>query len=289
MWKQKLGISLGNHFQVPTEQVAELVKYIGFDAVSPVWEQDVDLDPVIRKAKECGLALQSLHGPVSGAAKIWSRNKMDSCQALDVLLAALEDCRRYEIPIMVLHPWIGYENIPEPTNEGLEHYETLVEKASGYGIQLAFENAEGEPQLAALMEHFAGQKTVGFCWDSGHEQCYNHFQDMLGKYGERLIMCHLNDNLGISSFDGTMRGRDDLHLLPFDGVGDWDFHMSRLQKYPSLEYLNFEVKIKSKPGRYESLCYERMALEEYFAECYKRACRVACKLKRGAIHGENGM
>lgn len=44
---------------------------------------------------------------------------------------------------------------------------------------------------------------------------------MLDKYGDRLIATHLNDNLGVSDFDGKVTWTDDLHLLPFDGIIDW--------------------------------------------------------------------
>ena len=284
MWKQKLGISLGNRYEIPTEQVVGLVGKIGFDAISPVWEAQVDLRPVIEAARQSGLALQSLHGPVRGADAIWSEDTTVSGPAMTQILEALEDCHAYEIPVMVLHSWIGYREIPAPTRAGLEHYEVLIKKAEAYGIRIAFENAEGEEQLDALMKHFADCPTVGYCWDSGHEMCYNHSEDLLGKYGQHLIMMHLNDNLGISRFDGMIQGRDDIHLLPFDGIADWEDNVKRLLRCPALEYLNFEVKIKSKPGRLESLHYERMGLEIYMTECYKRACKIADMMRRGALH-----
>ena len=129
MWKQKLGISLGNQYEIPTEQVVALVGQIGFDAISPVWEAEVDLKPVVKEAGRSGLQLQSLHGPVRGAAAIWNEDESVSKPALAQLLEALDDCRGYEIPIMVLHPWIGYRDIPAPTVSGLKNYEKLVERA----------------------------------------------------------------------------------------------------------------------------------------------------------------
>ena len=76
----------------------------------------------------------------------------------------------------------------------------IVDKAAEYGIQIAFENTEGQEFLFALMAHFKGNDTVGFCWDSGHEMCYNHSSNLLDELGDRLIVTHLNDNLGISRF-----------------------------------------------------------------------------------------
>lgn len=90
-------------------------------------------------------------------------------------------------------------------------------------------------------------------------------------------MTHINDNLGISRFDDKISWSDDLHLLPFDGIIDWDYNIARLKKARKQEILNFELNINSKPSRHENDCYEKMSYEEYFTESYKRACRLAYK------------
>lgn len=90
-------------------------------------------------------------------------------------------------------------------------------------------------------------------------------------------MTHLNDNLGISRFDGKTYWTDDLHLLPFDGIADWDYNVERLKRSTIPEFLNFELNITSKPGRHENDCYTAMPYEQYFAEVYKRDCKIAYK------------
>lgn len=50
-------------------------------------------------------------------------------------------------------------------------------------------------------------------------------------YGDKLIGTHLNDNLGIKDFTGKITWLDDLHLLPFDGIADWDSIVQRLCRY----------------------------------------------------------
>ena len=279
MWKQKLGISISNNYDsVPVTEIIKLLKKIGFDAVSPEWETNADLKSIADAASECGMSLQSLHSPFGGSAKMWSKDKSVSESALEELLSSLEDCRRYNIPVLVVHTWIGFENIPTPTHEGIENYERLVYKAKEYGIRIAFENTEGDEHLFALMEYFKNTPSVGFCWDSGHEMCYNHSVDLLNKYGGRLIMTHLNDNLGISDFEGKTFWTDDLHLLPFDGIADWDYNVERLKKSTVPEFLNFELNKTSKPQRHENDCYNAMSYAEFFTEAYKRACKIAYKL-----------
>lgn len=279
MWKQKLGMSIDNHYLIPTTEIIKILKATGFDAISPEWEKNVNLEAISDTADKCDMVLQSLHAPYVRSADMWSKDKNVSELAVAELLASLEDCHRYNIPILVVHTWIGFENIPEPTDEGFENYNKLVDKAHKYGTKIAFENTEGDEHLFALMQYFENNPTVGFCWDSGHEMCYNHSEDLLKKYGNKLIITHLNDNLGISRFDGKTYWTDDLHLLPFDGIADWDYNIKRLKKSTIPEFLNFELNIISKPGRHENDCYADMSYEQYFAEAYKRACKIAYKLR----------
>ena len=275
MYKQKSGMSLACDPEIG--KTIKLLKQIGFDAVSPVWHAEY-LKDAVSAANESGMILQSLHAPFDNVDKMWNENKEISQPVIFRLMSALEDCNRYEIPVMVSHVWIGFDNIGTPTETGFENFGKVIEKAREYGVKIAFENTEGDNYLYALMEYFKGDKTVGFCWYSGHEMCYNYSKDLLADFGDRLLVTHLNDNLGISDFGGKIYWTDDLHLLPFDGIADWDYNAKRLKNSNKLDILNFELNIRSKPGRYENLCYEKMSFEEYYTECYKRACRVAAKI-----------
>jgi sugar phosphate isomerase/epimerase len=148
-------------------------------------------------------------------------------------------------------------------------------------VKIAFENTEGIEYLFSLMTHFQSNNTVGFCWDSGHEMCYNYSADLLGKFGDRLMMTHLNDNLGISRFDGEIYWTDDLHLLPFDGIADWDHNVQRLKMAQHLPILNFELSTCSKPNRHENDVYAQMTQLQYYTEAYKRACKIAYRYSKG--------
>ena len=88
-------------------------------------------------------------------------------------------------------------------------------------------------------------------------------------------MTHLNDNLGISRFDGKIFFTDDLHLLPYDGIADWDYNVERLRKSRYMPILNFELNIDSKPNRHDNDIYKNMPIDLYFTEAYKRACKIA--------------
>lgn len=280
MWKQKIGISVGNGYAIPTADVIKMVGRIGFDAVSPEWKKEVDMEEIVRTVEEAGIMIQSLHAPFGKSAAMWSADEAVSKPALVELLLALEECYKYQIPIMVVHTWIGFKYVEKPCEAGFTNYKKLVDKATEYGVKIAFENTEGEEFLFALMDYFKGNDNVGFCWDSGHELCYNHSKDLLADYGERLLITHLNDNLGISRYDGTTYWTDDLHLLPYDGIADWEEIVERLRNSKELELINFELGIRSKPNRHENDLYGQMPLEQYFTEAYKRACKIAYRYSK---------
>ena len=124
------------------------------------------------------------------------------------------------------------------------------------------------------MDHFRGHPTAGFCWDSGHECCYNPGWEFLNRYGDRLTMTHLNDNLGLTSPDGRLISTDDLHLFPGDGVIDWKDALQKLKASRKQEILNLELKIRPHGDRCALDLYSQIPLEQYFQKAYDNACRV---------------
>ena len=275
MYKQKIGISIGNAYAVSMDEVLQIIKNTGFDAISPIWKSREALLEIVHTAKNLGLEIQSLHAPFTKAADMWS-DKGDICGPVkDELLKNIDFCSECQIQVLVVHVWIGFDYKFEKDSLYYDNFDEIVRYAKEQNVKIAFENTEGEEYLYALMEHFENDDTVGFCWDSGHEMCYNRSSDLLGKFGDRLIMTHLNDNLGISRFDGKIFWTDDLHLLPFDGIADWNDNVLRLQKSRYMPILNFELGIQSKPNRHENDVYMQMPLDLYFAEAYKRACKIA--------------
>ena len=277
MWKKRLCLGLSNSFDLSPEEQIKLIKNAGFDAFFYEWNHE-KIDSVAKTGKEQGMIFQSMHAPFQKAADFWGDDESRGEAAVNELLACLNDCVEYKVPLMVVHAFIGFEE-HTPTKIGLKRFGMVVKEAEKCGVKIAFENTEGEEYLFALMEEFKGNDTVGFCWDSGHEMCYNHSQDLLALFGDRLIATHLNDNLGISDFGGKTIWMDDLHLLPFDGVADWDYNAKRLMACGFDGILTFELTRLSKPNRHDNDCYMDMTIEQYIAEAYKRACRVAEKVK----------
>ena len=271
MSDQKFGLSLTNISGTPAAELIRIALRAGFSAVSPSFSPHID--DVCREAISAGARLQSVHAPFGQAANMWSNDPELRRKAIDEVIPAVEAAARYCVPVVVCHTWIGFTNDPTPTLCGLENHERLVRRAEELGVRIAYENTEGEGTLFALMEHFKGCDTVGYCWDSGHELCYNRGMDLLERLGDRLLMTHINDNVGITNPDGSIYFTDDLHLLPFDGKVDWQRAANRLSAAKVQEYINLELKLAG-DGLAKEL-YSSLSVEEYVREAYKRAKRLA--------------
>ena len=272
MYRRKLCFGLSRQFGLPYEEQIRMLHTIGFEGFFVNWEPELDFAPLRRVADELGMVFQSIHAPFHKMADMWEQTESTQA-AIDELMDCLHACAENAVPIMVTHTFIGFDK-HEPTALGLENYGKVIAEAERLGVKIAFENTEGEEYLAALMNHF-DSPAVGFCWDTGHEMCYNHSKDMLALYGDRLIATHLNDNLGIRDYEGRIIWHDDLHLLPFDGIADWNDIAARLRRHGFEDILTFELNIKSKPNRHENDAYARMDIRDYFTQVYIRACRVA--------------
>ena len=275
MYKQKLCLSLSNGFGIPYEEQITLFKKTGFEGCAiDLSDKDADAVAIASKIKEENMIIPYLHAPFNKSDDMWMEGEIGDI-ALAELLDCLELCSKLEISAMVTHAFIGFDSDNIPTDIGIARYGALAVRAKELGIKLALENTEGEEYLFALMEKLKDIDSVCFCWDSGHELCYNYGKDLLALFGDRLAVTHINDNLGIKDFDGKITYIDDLHLLPFDGISDWNEAAKKLVRCGFNCPISFELSTVSKPNRHENDKYAAMPIESYIAEAYNRACRFA--------------
>ena len=267
---------LSAHFDgISVEDQIRLFAGVGFEGFFTGWRRGAPVAQWRKTADECGMLYQSIHGPIHGCAEMWKEDSESADDFIRELTECLRDCAANGVGLMISHAFIGFDTGMRPTETGLERFGRVIREAERCGVKIAFENTEGEEFLALLLNTFGDSPNVGFCWDTGHEMCYNGGRDMTALYGGRLLGTHLNDNLGVRSFQGKITWHDDLHLLPFDGIGDWADIAARLKRCRFTGPLTFELKRDSKPDRHENDAYARMSMEEYVTNAYMRACRVA--------------
>ena len=250
---------VGSTAQHPVEEQIDMLARIGWGATFTGWKPECTT-AWANAAEHAGLIYQSIHAPFLGARLLWESEDKGREEA-QRLVDCVKDCAAHHIPVMVIHPFIGFD-AHTPTPLGIENYARVVDAADRLGVTLGFENVEGEEYLAALMEAFGNSPSCGFCLDTGHEMCYNQGRDMLALYGDRLCHTHFNDNLGV--YDPTLTWENDLHLMPGDGIVDWANVMARIDRTSYEGVLMCELSRANKPNLHTHDGYAAMPLEAFY-------------------------
>ena len=154
---------------------------------------------------------------------------------------------------MVVHPM----NLPrQPVyNRGvnkaanLAYLAPVIEKAKEVGIGIAVENmvdfsrnmrryCGGDPEELLDLVDTINDPAVGICLDTGHA-CLTSIDvpSYIRLAGDRLKALHINDN----------RQKGDEHLLPFDGLVDWQGVAQALRDIGYDHDYSFEVRSRAIP------------------------------------------
>ncbi len=278
MYRRLLGMNVFADEECSVEKQIEMMREIGFEAFFTGWKKEYPIGKWAKTAENLGMIYQSVHAPFGGVADLWRDDEAAAKKAFDEITECIHVCSENAIGLIISHCYIGFDGVVDITDKGLERYGKIIDEAEKCGVNIAFENTEGIEYLKKLLEVYSDRNNVGFCLDSGHEMCYNFSENLLALWGDKLIATHLNDNLGIRDYNGKIYWHDDLHLLPFDGIRDWDELAVRLKSCDYKGILTFELNRSSKPDRHENDKYKKMSLQDYFTEAYIRACRFAAKL-----------
>jgi sugar phosphate isomerase/epimerase len=202
---------------------------------------------------------------------MWNEGELGE-QVTAELIECVEDCAAHNVPVMVIHPFIGFEE-HDPTEAGLVNFGKIITAADELGVRLGFENVEGEEYLAAIFERYEGHPSLGFCFDTGHELCYNRGKDMLALYGHALCHTHFNDNVGVTGKD--IFWTDDLHLLMGDGIADWKGIMRRIRACDYDGVLTCELTFSGEPGKNTHDGYSAMGHESFYKLALERVRSIA--------------
>ncbi len=256
--KYAINTDFGYH-DISLGERLDLIRNAGFSAVFCGWGKPGDVKAVQKEVTAHGLCLNSVHAPFTNIHHMWDAEL--AATELDRQLTCLKETAECGIPVMVCHAWIGFE--PEqPTSLGVKSFRKLLQEANKLGVKIALENTEGEGYLRVLFDQLKDEPALGFCLDTGHEYCYNYAKDLLAEYGP-LTYIHVNDNLGITG--DSIFWLDDAHLIPFDGIVDFDRVAKRLARLGFTDTLTCEMTTASKPGRTTHDIYADLSCEEYLA------------------------
>ena len=266
----KLGINLMGGTGLSADEHVAMLRRIGWDGFFTGWDRD-KLGEFRAAADKHGMIWQSIHAPFTQVRYMWNEGELGE-QVTEELTQCVRDCAAHGVPVMVIHPFIGFED-HDPTEAGLRNFGRIIAAADELGVRLGFENVEGEEYLAAIFEKYAGHPSPGFCFDTGHELCYNRGKDMLAEYGHALCHTHFNDNVGVTGAD--IFWTDDLHLVMGDGIADWAGIMQRIRKTGYDGPLMCELTFGNKPGKNTHDGYAAMGHEAFYAFALERVKAIA--------------
>lgn len=251
-----IGSTVDETLQIP------LIKKAGFDGFFTTYSDLGTEELWAETAQKNRLAFETLHGPFEFANRMWEEGDVGE-EYLTYLKHTIDVCSQIHVTKYILHVTVG-NTAPPVSQMGLDRFRGLCGYAKERRVHICFENLEPMPHLDAVMEEIT-DPYHGFCWDIGHNSCYTPQTDFLKHYAGRLKCLHIHDNKGVTR-PGSPDYQDDLHLLPFDGILDWDWFAARLRECRYDGPITLEVSCLGSPA------YQNMSIEEYLAAAYGRGC-----------------
>jgi len=186
---------------------------------------------------DAGLRLHGVHAPIGESytngrwgppLSLASTDTDARARALQEAEQALYIGRRLPFDVLVVH--IGLPRTQQPTpatnnrdaaRRSIEHLLVLAEPL---GIRIALEVIPNDLSRPSTLVHFIeevlDEPEVGICLDFGHANMEGDVVDAIETVSEHLVTTHVHDN----------RGRQDDHLLPFEGTIDWPAALTTVQK-----------------------------------------------------------
>ncbi|HOP65837.1 MAG TPA: sugar phosphate isomerase/epimerase family protein [Bacilli bacterium] len=194
----------------PIETI-ECIKAAGFSKVFIQWynrDWKISQEEQLKHIRALGLDVVFAHLGYKDINSIWEDNELGE-SLVDYYQKDLAAMKKNNINLVIMH-LTSYFTAPMYNELGLKRLQKIVDYADNLNIKVAFENTKIKGYLEYVLGNIKN-KNVGLCYDIGHDHA--HFNDTLdlAKFKDRIIAVHLHDNFG----------KEDEHLLPFDGTINW--------------------------------------------------------------------
>ena len=231
------------------EQGYDCIDYQGFvDIESDFFKlpEDEFLAEVLRQKSQIhahGMEISQVHAP-------WRTPKDgDPEERRRWLLAmkkAIRGARAMECHRFVVHPLFPYMDTPDHPEEvwamNEEFIGTLADYAKDYGVTVCLENMPFPDFPIATVEHCMemldrlNRDNLKICIDTGHAAIFkgSDVASAVRLAGERLEAVHIHDNMGDK----------DEHLIPGDGIINWDDLAAALKEVGFNKVISLETSPK---------------------------------------------
>lgn len=227
---------------------------------------------------EAGLVLHSVHAPIAEsfvggrwgpALSLASADNDARARATAEAERALHIARRIPVAVLVVHMGLPRTQPRDESRVGggdtraaaRRSIEALYQAAEPLGVRIAVEVIPNELSRAGSLVHFVEEdlegSTIGICLDFGHAHLDGDLGDAIETVSEHLIATHVHDN----------RGRNDDHLLPFEGTIDWPAALTAVQKVGYEGPLMLEIAPASSPkDTLKKAKHARHRIERFLAQ-----------------------
>lgn len=265
--KRKLGINCGCIKDLPHLEALNLIKKVGFDCIfldCDAYKNEI-ATPIKKRADELGLGVEFIHAPFIGCNSLWIENE-NTQPFLTSIFDSIDAASNNGIPAIIMHAsssWLA----PPITDMGLQHFDRIIEYGKKKNVRIAFENMRTAPSYSLLLQRYKDEPAAAYCYDNGHEYCWNPNFNHIEAYKDKMCCCHLHDNLG--KLDNYLTVNGDLHLLPFDGTFDYAQMIRRMDENGYTGALTLEVFNTQSPE------YQKMTAQEFITTAYQRLKRIS--------------
>jgi sugar phosphate isomerase/epimerase len=214
------------------DHLAQIAAY-GFEAVELFatrshfdYHSDAAIEQLVGWLAETGLRLHSIHAPIADSygregARAFSTAAGDNAQrqaAVREAEAALAILDRIPAGFVVVHLGTPSSKAAAGDNSRAAAGRSLQEIAAAAerrGARVAVEvipnDLSSTEALVKMIERDFEGSTIGVCMDFGHAHLLGDVADAIEVAAEHLITTHVHDN----------KGRQDDHLVPYQGTIDW--------------------------------------------------------------------
>lgn len=249
------GVSVFFGFKNLNGESIKKIKAAGFDSFITSADKNFDAENgtfkrQMKDSKKCGLLPSSLHAT-------YKRQELPHFFMDDAigdkiqksLIKDIKTAKKYGFKCVVVHL------VGQPNDVGTARFERILKVCEKCKVPLALENICDNKPVEFYLKKYENNPYVGFCFDCGHWHSFDPNNDLLAKYGKRLLCVHLHDN------DGT----DDQHTLNILGNIDWK---ALAKKFAVANEVSLD---------YELILYKRQRSwtpEFVLDECFKQACEL---------------
>jgi len=157
-------------------------------------------------------------------------------EAVASVRKAIDACAALGARTVVIHPTDRFpvEQTRSRIQALRDSLRELLAFANRQGVRLALENMPSLVEMQVFDSVLEEFPDLGVCYDTSHAQLSGNTFGILQRYQDRIITTHISDNLG----------REDDHMLPYEGVIEWDEFAYYFGRVKQLQCFMLEVEVR---------------------------------------------